>query len=191
MENWEWKIFTSLTLNDVKNEGLTFTELQNVAKINSYNFKVGLRKAVHTSKIIKKVGKKYHANSVIKNKTLLTLKDSWMQARYFGKRIDDMKESKKPFEDGLLIILECMRMLVIINIEELSTKKANPKEADEFDNYNYFLKTTIKYVFDILRKINPKRIEKLKLGLKIAMLDRDLIIRLEAIAKKDRVKLDN
>ena len=115
----------------------------------------------------------------------MKLKDFFTQAKLFGLRIDKLKDSKNPYEDGFLLILECMRLSVVLTIDELSTKKLNSKEEDEFENYSIFCNTAIKLIFDILRKINPKRIEKLKNALKFGMLDPDLIIKLEKIRKKE------
>jgi len=174
-------IFTQLGLK----EGQTFTELLKNSKLNRDTFARGL-KGLKKNGLIRKEKKLYYINSKIKNRMLLGIKDFFTKAKTLEVVIQDLEKSKKPFELGFLLIWHSMRFLVMLKIEQYTASRLTPRDKDEFENLTLLYTEVIERTFKILRKVNPKRMMKLKKALNIGMFDPNLLSKM-----KRKSALDN
>jgi hypothetical protein len=169
-ERAERLIFAQLGVKD----GQTYTELLKNTGLDKDTFSKSLKKMKHDKRIRHKKKLYFHVFK-IQNPLLLNLKETLTVVNHLERHIQLIKETNTPFDFGFLLIITLMRLLIKLSIEQHTAEKINSREKKMFEDISFLFNETIKQVFELLRKNNPKRMATLKKALEISMFDPNLL----------------
>ncbi len=153
----------------VKNNGQLYKELINSAKTNQNSLTITL-KQLRTDKIIinNKVDNKYYFSVQLRNKVLKALPRVYDLVSLFDKFCQALEEEESKihvFAIGGSKLYELIRLQIMIKMERYAAVKLTKRDKLEFDLYADIIDTCIEWIFGVMKKMDVKKTQALKIEL--------------------------
>lgn len=147
--------------------GRKFSELSKKLEMNDKTLFTGLTVLKKSGHVEKRKDSLWYLYET-KNKTIIKFKKSQLMNLDLKQALEELKEYKKPFELGHILLQSVFMTLQQLNLEQHKVKVSDADKSQIQDIID-FCNKVIKNVFEVLKNINEDQTEVLSNSLNIAL----------------------
>ncbi len=149
----------------VRQDGQLNKELIKNANTNHNSLSIVLKGLLKDNIIDKDEDGRYWFSTELENNTLKALGSAYSIAHSLDGFAEMLSVSTDPFPKGIEKLFEVVRLQMMLRLERYAVTKLTKRDKLEFDIYFDVFDAVLEWIFDILRKKDPKKTNIVKIKL--------------------------